>query len=476
MFMERVSDLPLYHEDMLLVKVRPSAGPMAAAAAVLGEEALAASPSPGLSALSVYERAGLIKRVIPLARPAAARARVVAAPMAAMAGIAAAAVSFVEDDPAPNAGVALIELHHGTAGQDDLQLALARDASVEYVASVPVRYLMARRRTSGEEAGVASTPPTGDGFWNLKKIGWSEARAAGHVSAEDVRVGILDTGVDFKHPDLPAPRRYLYDYGIPDGVTSDRDIVGHGTHVMGTICARINNDVGVNGICEATPACYKIFGDQVKYIAARNYFAFLVDPVLYHAALAECVEEGEQVVNLSIGGYGIPTPQELKLFRDLIDNGCTVIAAMGNDNTTASSYPAAISGVVAVGATSYDDARASFSNAGGHISLSAPGVGIWSTLPTYAGRTGNHAALTPAGLPTPGAEMSREADYAAWQGTSMATPHVAAAAALLIAHYGPMSPADVRDRLMQACDPVPSMGTSHFTAEYGAGRLNLVKL
>ncbi|HVG43744.1 MAG TPA: S8 family serine peptidase [Longimicrobium sp.] len=474
MFMERVSDLPLYHDDMLLVKVRTTAAPMMAAAAAMGEM-LTVSPSSGLSALSIYERAGLIKRVIPLARPAAARAREAAAPMAAMAGITATAVSFVEDDPAPNAGVAMIELHHGTAVRD-LQLALAQDASVEYVAPVPVRYLVARRRASAGATGTASTPPAGDGFWNLKKISWNEARAAGFVSAEDVRVGILDTGVDFNHPDLPTPRSYLYDYHIPGGATSDRDIVGHGTHVMGTICARINNNTGVNGICAATPACYKIFGDQVKYITARNYFAFLVDPVLYHAALAECVEEKEQVVNLSIGGYGTPDPQELKLFQELIDNGCTVVAAMGNDNTTTSSYPAAIPGVVAVGATSYDDSRASFSNSGGHISLSAPGVGIWSTLPTYAGRTGNHAALSSSGLPTPGAPMARETDYAAWQGTSMAAPHVAAAAALLIARYGPLSPAEVRDRLMGATDRVPGMGASLFTAEHGAGRLNLSKL
>jgi subtilisin family serine protease len=160
----------------------------------------------------------------------------------------------------------------------------------------------------------------------------------------------------------------------------------------------------------------------------------------------------------------------------MIENGCTVVAAMGNDNTTSPSYPAAIPGVIAVGATTFDDSRAAFSNSGNHICVSAPGVGIWSTLPTYPGRTGNHALLSPLGLPTVGQPIARETDYAAWQGTSMATPHVTAAVALLIASYGAMAPAAVRSRLIQATDTVPGMGGNPFTAEYGAGRLNLLKL
>lgn len=468
MFIPPLSDLPAYHDDLLIVKVRPGAASVAAA----GRGTPEIAESPGLSTLSMYERAGLIKRVVPLARPAAARVFESVAPTAAMAGIAMVAASSVENDPAPNAGVMLVELQPGTALQD-LKMSLAQDAAIDYVSEVPVRYLMA---PAGAPAVAAATPPHNDALWNLKKVGWSAARAAGLHSAVDVRIAVLDTGLDVNHPDMPPALHYVHDFGLPSVVTSQADIVGHGTHVAGTICALINNQIGINGICECAPSCYKIFGDQPRYVQALGYFAFLVDPLLYRAALAECVEQGIQVLNLSIGGYGAPDPQERGLFQALLDSGCTVVAAMGNENTGQPSYPAAIPGVVAVGATSFDDTRAPFSNFGGHIALSAPGVGIWSTLPTYPGRTGNLPNILPSGLRVPGQPLVRETHYAAWQGTSMAAPHVAAAAALMIARHGAMSSADARARLLQATDTVPGMGTEPFTREYGTGRLNLGKL
>src|SRR5262249_11522162 len=152
-----------------------------------------------------------------------------------------------------------------------------------------------------------------------------------------------------------------------------------------------------------------------------------------------------------------------------------VIAAMGNERRQGSptSYPAAIPGVIAVGATSLDDTVANFSNRGNHISLSAPGVAIWSTLPTYPGQLGFEAVPGPAGQPIEGKPMSRETDYAAWDGTSMATPHVTSSTALLLANKGKMSPADARTQLMTSADRVAAM-SADFDADYGAGRLNLL--
>jgi subtilisin family serine protease len=181
-----------------------------------------------------------------------------------------------------------------------------------------------------------------------------------------------------------------------------------------------------------------------------------------------------RVVNLSIGGYGAPDPQESGLFQALIDNNVAIIAAMGNDNTSKLSYPAAIPGVIAVGATSLDDTRAGFSNFGSHIALSAPGVKIWSTLPIYPGQTGFYYASP--GNPTPGQPIIRGTDYDAWDGTSMAAPHVTAAAALALQKNGALSPPDLKKLLMQAAEKVHDMNGEDFTPNFGAGRLNLLNL
>src|SRR5262249_13114207 len=151
-------------------------------------------------------------------------------------------------------------------------------------------------------------------------------------------------------------------------------------------------------------------------------------------------------------------------------NGTVIVAAMGNERAMGSptSYPAAIRGVIAVGATNLDDTVANFSNRGNHISLCAPGTAIWSTLPTYPGQFGFEAVPGPGGRPIEGRPQRRETDYDAWNGTSMASPHVAAAAALLLAK-GKMNASTVRTQLMRTADKVPGMNVSNFHPDYGAG-------
>jgi len=478
-----LADLPLYHDDHLIVKLRPHAASVIAAAAASGAVATGVADAPGLSALAVFERAGLVKRVVPLVRKSERIAAPAVVPVMAgfpMAGFTVAGImagAAAEAEPSPTSGYSIVELQGDTDAQA-LQRALAADANVEYVGRVPTRYLAARLYAPGSGGGIgpAGTPPPASSLWNMRKIRWDEARAAGLKSAAEVRVSVLDTGLDTGHPDLPQPSRYTHDYGVPGADTSADDVVGHGTHVAGTICALINNEVGINGVCECTLSAYKIFKDTPTYSAAHGYYVFRVDPLLYHEALIDCAEAGEQVVNLSIAGYGTPDQHEALTIQALIAGGVTVVAAMGNENTSTPAYPAAIPGVIAVGATSINDARAGFSNVGSHITISAPGVGIWSTLPTYGGRAGNLVSKGTDGKSAPGNPIPRDVDYGIMQGTSMAAPHVTAAAALAIATHGPMSAADVRDRLLQAADPVPGMGNATFTAEYGCGRLNLMKL
>jgi subtilisin family serine protease len=484
-----VSELPEYHDGLLIVKVRPAVAGVSFAS-LTRERALGMRESPGLSALAAFERSGLIKRVVSLSR----RPEIETPALGSLSSIASFARSAEHAESAstdPSAGVSLLELERD---QDlaDMRDALAADPGVEYVSRVPVRYLAipTRSRTTnsakpvpppGSEGVVAlATPPMASSLWNLRKINWEQARAtANFKDATNVRVAVLDTGIDRNHPDLAA-RVVNYTFQHPDisVPVGEKDIVGHGTHVAGTIGAIINNKVGINGICECNLNAWKIFGDNAVFASQKEGFVYFVDPFMYRRALADCLDEGIDVINLSIGGRGKPDPQERQLFNSLLSSGTTIVAAMGNERQFGSptSYPAAIPGVISVGATGADDRVAIFSNRGGHISLCAPGVGIWSTLPTYPGQTGFEAVLDANGQPREGKPFRRETHYDSWDGTSMASPHVAAAVALLIAKHGQMSPGDVRQSLTQAADKVPAMGGNDFDQDYGQGRLNLLRL
>lgn len=188
MFTQQFPDaLPTYHDDMLIVKLR--AAPVPVVTEAVGAAAVAFA-SPGLSRLSMYERAGLIKRVVPLDNPASARVLVGA--MTPMAALSLPVAPLAEAESSPNAGVNILELQKGT-DLSQLQMALAQDSSVDFVSRVPVRYLLARTRKSaaskprngpvGASSTIAAVPPPAHTMWNLKKILWSEARAAGLDSA-----------------------------------------------------------------------------------------------------------------------------------------------------------------------------------------------------------------------------------------------------------------------------------------------------
>lgn len=374
---------------------------------------------------------------------------------------------------------------------DRLAASLDADPEVSYVSKVPVRYATMplragpdgyldaiERRIDRLEAdrflGRPTAKVSAQMLWNLQRINLPDIEEMGYDDAHDLRVAVLDTGVDIDHPALRGLARYGHEYGS----TPPLDVVGHGTHVAGTINSAVNPGLNTRGICKAQIVAWKIFDDVPDYIRSGNMFYYLVDPVLYRRALAECLGKAD-VVNLSIGGPQPPDPQEQALFRMLIESGITVVAAMGNERSLGSrtSYPAAIPGVVAVGATAPTGFVATFSNSGDHIALSAPGVGIWSTMPHYPGQVGFRATTSELGVPALGAPFPRDVGFAAMDGTSMATPHVSAGVALALANSRvSRPPAEVRDLLMITAERLPAMSGARWTPDYGQGQLDLKRL
>ncbi len=295
---------------------------------------------------------------------------------------------------------------------------------------------------------VLSEPDLTSGIDPLHSRQWAHGPVAIHSArlrpgfddASAVIVAVVDTGIDDSHPDLASVISKYANY-----VSSEdkRDIVGHGTHVSGIISAGIRNAIGVEGLCGAKIMVVKGLPRKEADYDAEEYYRALDHPIRH----------GAQVINLSLGGgYD---PAERDILEDALDAGIIVVAAMGNEYELGNpiEYPAAYAGVIAVGASDEVDRRASFSNTGDHIDLVAPGVRILSTVPTYP------------------SALSTALEYDSWDGTSMATPHVAAAAALLKAKYPKITPAEVQERLRDSCDPVAQAPQTP-DPEYGWGRLN----
>ncbi len=313
--------------------------------------------------------------------------------------------------------------------------------------------------------------------WHLARIGWLAARDAGLLpDTSGIKVGVLDTGIDPHHPDLLVPDdHYRHE-------EQAQDILGHGTNVAGIIAAKGIGSYEVTGLTTAALHAWKIFPDTTTHHEATSRFVYYVEPEKYLRALRECCEREVDVLTVSIGRIEPPSADEHKALEALLDNGCVVIAAMGNDRRLGSPvcYPAAVPGVIAVGATDADDKVASFSNSGDHITLVAPGVNIWSTLPTYPGHLGFTAVNDADGSVRHGRAFNRQRNYGAWSGTSMAAPMVAGAAAIAIAllrqQKQTFDVSTIRNLLIGTADKVPGMKNKSFTPDYGFGRLNVMQL
>jgi subtilisin family serine protease len=256
---------------------------------------------------------------------------------------------------------------------------------------------------------------------------------------------VIDSGVDDEHPDLDESLHSYTNY--LEATETSRDFSGHGTHVAGIVAAEYNNALGVAGLC----------GSRIMAIKALPKPGAEWNAEQYYKAIGHAMDPSHRadVVNFSLGGPIDLAEQDI--IADMIEDGIVVVAAMGNEYEEGNpvSYPAAYSDVIAVGATDEADRRASFSNTGEHISLVAPGVNILSTVPRYP------------------SQFASTVNYDSWPGTSMAAPHVSAAAALILAKHPQYTVDKVAKKLTDSADRVP--GQTGWNEEHGAGRLNIAK-
>lgn len=247
-----------------------------------------------------------------------------------------------------------------------------------------------------------------------------------------------------------ADQRYDM-YFATDGDDPDvGDEFGHGTHVSGIIGAAANNSKGISGVSFGA----RIMPVKVLDANGMGTVAGLARGIRYAA------DNGARVVNMSLG-----FPEYSETLQDAIDyaygKGTVVVAAAGNEGgydapTTPSplSYPAANNHVIGVGSTDPEDFTSYFSSHNASVDISAPGELIYSTLPTYQVSLNDYGYLT---------------EYDALDGTSMAAPHVAGVAALMLSANSGLTPAQVETYLRRGSEDMGTPGRDDF---YGAGRLN----
>ena len=295
------------------------------------------------------------------------------------------------------------------------------------------------------------------GQWGLRTThvdqAWDVARGSPTIT-----IAVIDTGIDAAHPDLAGallPGTTFVTAPDPTcAIGSTIDDNGHGTHVAGVIAANGNNGIGVAGVA---------FGVKILPIKALDCTGSgLMSDVA--SGVTWATDHGARVINISLGSSaGQATLQDA--IRYAVAHNVLVVAAAGNCGVLSSrcttlnepQYPGAYPEVLAVAATDENDAHASFSNSGAYVGISAPGVRIFSTTPTYS------TTLSRAGSPT---------SYAAFSGTSQATPMVVGVAALLLSRDATLTPAQLIARLRANADDLGVAGTDPV---FGAGRLNALR-
>ncbi len=315
-----------------------------------------------------------------------------------------------------------------------------------------------------DQDGTWSTYAWGQPYedmWGLEKI---EADKAWPLSqGEGVVVAVIDSGVDYTHPDLSANMwhdesgNYGYDFSNDDN--DPMDDAGHGTHCAGTIAAVGNNFEGIIGVApEARIMAVKGLNAQ-----GAGYDSGLAKGIKYAA------DNGADVLSNSWGGVGYSKLLE-DAFKYARSKGCVSIAAAGNDNTDAENFmPANIETVIAVAATTHNDEKCSFSNYGLTIDVAAPGGGYTDELGGGWYDIYNILSTKPDDLITPIRRVSY--GYSRLAGTSMACPHVAGVAAVIKGLYPEGSPEMIRSRILAGAENIDNSNPS-FAGLLGTGRIN----
>jgi serine protease len=303
-----------------------------------------------------------------------------------------------------------------------------------------------------------------------------------------VVVAVIDTGVLLDHPDLQNKTVEGFDFiknirisQDGDGLDPNPDDPGdqlpggssfHGTHVAGTIAAVTNNKEGIAGVSWFS----KIMPLRVIGKGGLGLDYDIEQAIRYAAGLpndsGRLPAQPADIINLSLGGPAISTDFQ-QLIEEVQNKGIIIVAAAGNEDTDTPVFPAALDGVIAVGAVDMDKQRASYSNYGSYIDVVAPGGDHTPDI--------NGDGMPDGILSTVGAEIGETRDkqkieftFASSVGTSMASPHVAGVISLMKAVYSTLTPQET-DRVIMSGTMTEDLGIVGRDNDFGYGLVNAQK-
>ncbi|MEM8660280.1 MAG: S8 family peptidase [Pseudomonadota bacterium] len=300
------------------------------------------------------------------------------------------------------------------------------------------------------------------------------------TGSEQAIVAVVDTGILSGHPDLQGQLVNGYDFVRDIGNARDGNGIdpnpedpvsggiaargSHGTHVGGTVAAAGNNSIGVAGVA---------YGSRIMPMRAlgsdQSGTSYDIEQAVRYAAglpndSGTVPTQSASVINLSLGG-GFFSQASQNLYQQVYESGVVLVAAAGNEASRSPSYPAAYNGVISVGAVDALRRRASYSNTGPSIDITAPGG---DNTPDINGDG------FPDGVLSTDGSGGNQFDYSFLSGTSMSAPHVSGVIALMLAVNPNLSPQDIDALLMQG-QLTEDLGVPGRDDEFGYGLINAQK-